>query len=80
VGPVLAVAGALVIAAACTVVVGVLSVRWITQQPGADLRAWVLSNLAYRDHKTRAYRVGTVLVLLSTLFYQTAIAIALVRQ
>src|SRR5690348_7772644 len=57
-GRLLVVAGALQIAAAAVTVAGVLSVRWITQQPGGDLRGWVLSNLEYRDKKTRAYRMA----------------------
>lgn len=78
-GLLLVTAGALEIAAAAVVVAGVLNVRWITQQPGADLRAWVLSTLAYRDGKTRAYRVAIVLVLFSMATYQVAVAIALVQ-
>ncbi len=73
------VAGVLEIAAAAVVVGGVLNIRWITQQPGEDLHTWVTSNLAYRDSKTRAYRAGIILVLLSMISYQTAIAIALLR-
>jgi hypothetical protein len=78
-GRLLVVAGLLEIAAAAVVVGGVLNVRWITQQPGGDLRAWVLSNLKYRDGKTRAYRLGLVLVLLSMVLYQTAVAVALIQ-
>ena len=62
------------------VVAGVMNVRWITQQPGDDLRAWVISNLAYRDSKTLAYqRIGIMLVLLSLTTYQVAVAIALLQ-
>lgn len=78
-GRLLVLAGAVEIAAAAVVVAGVLNVRWITQQPGADLRAWVLSNLTYRDAKTAAYRVGLLLVLISMMMYQTAVAIALIQ-
>jgi hypothetical protein len=78
-GLLLIVAGLLDIAGAAVVVGGVLSVRWITQQPGAELRAWVYSNLVYRDRKTHAYRAAIVLVLLSMVSYQVAIAIALLR-
>jgi hypothetical protein len=74
-GIMLVVAGVMDISAAATVVAGVLNIRWMTQQPGGDLRAWVLSNLAYRDKKTRAYRFALVLVLLSMMAYQTAIAV-----
>jgi hypothetical protein len=76
---VLVVAGILEITAAAVVVAGVLRVRWITQQPGADLSEWVMSNLAYRDEKVRVYRVAMVLLLLSMVAYQTAIAIALLQ-
>jgi hypothetical protein len=67
------------IGAAVVLVGGVLTVRWITQQPGADLRAWVLSNLAYRDRKTRAYHLAVALVLLAMVAYQTAIGVALAQ-
>lgn len=78
-GVLLVVAGLLEIAAAAVLVGGVLNVRWITQQPGEDLHAWVLSNLVYRDHKTLAYRLAVILVLLSMLSYQVAIAIAMLQ-
>jgi hypothetical protein len=78
-GGVLILAGVLEISAAVLLVGGVLNVRWITQQPGDDLQGWVLTNLAYRDHKTRAYRVACVLVLLSMACYQTAIAVTLLE-
>src|SRR5262249_8500682 len=73
-GQLLVVAGVLEITAAAVVIAGVLNVRWITQQPGTDLRAWVMSNLKYRDAKTRAYRLSLVLVLLSMAMYQSAVA------
>jgi hypothetical protein len=72
-------AGVLEIAAAAIVVGGVINVRWITQQPGEDLRAWVYSNLVYRDRKTRLYRTSIVLVLLSMVGYQFAIGIAMLQ-
>ena len=78
-GVILVIAGALEIAAAAVVVGGVLNIRWITQQPGGDLHAWVLTNLLYRDRKTRAYRVANLLVLLSMSSYQVAIAIVLLQ-
>jgi hypothetical protein len=78
-GLLLVVAGLLDIAGAGIVVGGVLNVRWITQQPGEELRAWVLSNLLYRDRKTRAYRFACTFVLLSMVSYQVAIAIALLQ-
>jgi hypothetical protein len=72
-------AGGLQVVAAAVLVVGVLSVRWITQQPGRELPDWVLSNLKYRDEKTRAYRIGIVAALLSMIFYQVAMAVALLQ-
>jgi len=40
---------------------------------------WVLSNLLYRDRKTRAYRLAIVLILASMVSYQVAIAIAMLQ-
>jgi len=78
-GVMLVIAGALEIGAAAVVVGGVLHVRWITQQPGEELRDWVMANLVYRDRKTLVYRVATLLILLSMISYQIAIAIALLQ-
>jgi hypothetical protein len=78
-GVMLVIAGSLDVAAAIIVVGGVLTIRWITQQPGEDLRAWVYSNLAYRDRKTRAYTAAIVLLLFSVISHQIAMAIALLR-
>jgi hypothetical protein len=70
-------AGMLEVAAAGFLVGGVLNVRWITQQPGGDLRAWVLANLKYRDEKTRSYRISTGFLLAGMVAYQTAVVIAI---
>lgn len=78
-GLLLVIAGLLDIAGAVVVVGGVLNVRWITQQPGKGLRAWILSNLLYRDRKTHSYRCAIILILLSMVCYQVAIAIALLQ-
>ncbi len=78
-GILLVAAGALEITAAAIVVGSVMRIRWITQQPGADLPAWIHANLAFRDAKTRSYRIAILLVLLSMFAYQAAIAIALVQ-
>jgi hypothetical protein len=78
-GLLLVVAGVLEIGAAAAVVGGVLNVRWITQQAGEDLRAWLHTNLVYRDRKTLAYRLAIVLILASMLCYQAAISIALLQ-
>lgn len=68
---------ALVLAAAAVVVWGVLHLRWLTQQLGDDVRAWLLTVLAYRDAKTEAYRVGIVLLLGGLVFYVASIAVML---
>ena len=78
-GVVLIAAGIFEVSAAAVVVGSVLSVRWITQLPGADVRSWVMSNLIYRDRKTSFYHVAVTLVLLSMVAYETAIAIALLQ-
>ena len=78
-GILLVTAGILEIAAAAVVVGGVLNIRWSTRQPGDNLRQWVLSNLLHRDRKTLAYRVSTLLLLLSMISYQIAIAIAMLQ-
>ena len=78
-GVLLVVAGLLDICGAAVTVGGVLNVRWITQQPGADLRGWVYANLVYRDRKTHAYRLAILLVLMSMACYQVAIAIVLLQ-
>jgi hypothetical protein len=78
-GILLVAAGVLEIAAAGMVVGGVLNIRWSTRQPGEDVHAWVFTNLAYRNRKTRAYQVATVLLLLSMVSYQIAIAIVMLQ-
>jgi hypothetical protein len=72
-------AGILDIAAAAVIVGGVLNIRWITQQPGDDIHGWVFSNLLYRDRKTRVYRLAAIILLLSMISYQIAIAIAMTQ-
>src|SRR5262249_39698278 len=78
-GDLLGGAGILAIAAAVIVLGRVLNIRWNTQLPGADMRSWILNNLAHRDKKTRAYRMGTVFVMLSMVAYQIAISVALIQ-
>jgi hypothetical protein len=78
-GHLLVAAGILEIIAAAVVVGGVLNVRWSTRQPGRDLPGWVRANLVYRNRKTRAYQVATLLLLLSMISYQVAIAIAMLQ-
>lgn len=67
------------ITAAGVIVGGVLSIRWITQQPGDDLGTSLMTILRSRDAKTVAYRVSIALVLASVVAFQSAIAIALVQ-
>ncbi len=63
--------------AAIVVVWGVLHLWWLTQQPGDDVRAWLLSCLAYREGKTRAYRAGLIILIVGLTLYVGAIAIML---
>jgi hypothetical protein len=68
---------ALSLVAAAVVVWGVLHLYWLTMHPGDTTRAWLLSSLAYRDKKTRAYRIGISLLLLGLTTYAAALAIML---
>ena len=77
--PALVVAGTLAVIAAAVLCGGVLGIRWVTAQPGPDLRGWLSATLAYRDSQTRYLRLGTVLILLSMLFFEIASAIALMQ-
>lgn len=74
--PLLLGAGAAAITAAAIVVAGVLRIRWTTELPGPDLRTWVMTSLRYRDSKTNAYRVSTLVLLLSMALFQTAAVLA----
>ncbi|CAN5646893.1 hypothetical protein BH09PLA1_BH09PLA1_06140 [soil metagenome] len=75
---VLIVAGvALVLVSAAIVVWGVLHLRWLTMQAGADTRGWLLTSLAYRDMKTQSYRVGIVVMLIGLTLYVGSIAVML---
>ena len=68
---------ALTLLAAAIVVWGVLHLYWLTMQPGETTRAWLLASLAYRDRKTRAYRIGIWLLLVGLMVYAAALAIML---
>ncbi|MBI4576202.1 MAG: hypothetical protein HY722_08075 [Planctomycetes bacterium] len=63
--------------AAAVVVWGVLHLHWLTQQPGAAPEEWLDACLAYRDRKTRAYRLGIVLLMAGLATYVGAIGIML---
>ena len=68
---------ALTLLAAAIVVWGVLHLYWLTMQPGDTTRAWLLATLAYRDKKTRAYRVGISMLLVGLVVYAAALSIML---
>jgi hypothetical protein len=68
-----------VLLAAAVVCFGVLHLRWLTMQPGADVRGWLITSLGYRDFKTNCYRVGLILMLLSIAAYVGAILIMLLN-
>ena len=69
---------ALVLLGAVTVAVGVLPLRWLTQQDGDLVRPWLVVCLTYRDRKTRSYRLALVFLLLGLALYVGAIAIMLI--
>lgn len=66
-----------VLASACTVVSGVLHLRWLTLQPGDTPEEWLMTSLKYRDLKTCRYRDAIYLVLAGLTFYVFAISIML---
>ena len=68
---------AFVLLAAAVVCWGVLHLRWLTMQAGADTRAWLLTSLRYRDHKTMSYRVGLMLLLIGLVVYSASVSIML---
>ncbi len=66
-----------VLAAACTVVWGVLHLRWLTLQPGETPADWLWTSLRYRDLKTCHYRNSIYLMLAGLTFYVFAISVML---
>lgn len=68
---------ALILVSAAVVCWGVLHLRWLTVQEGTDVREWLLTSLAYRDFKTRTYRVALVIMLIGLAMYVGAITIML---
>ena len=68
---------ALVMAAAATVCYGVLHLRWLTQHPGQEIEEWLDLTLAYRDRKTRFYRVGIVMTMIGLTLYVGSIFVML---
>jgi hypothetical protein len=69
-------AGITEIVAAMVVVALVLRLRWMTELPGEDVRAWVMTSLRYRDSKRAAFRVSSGLLLLSMTCFVAASTIA----
>ncbi len=67
----------LVMLAAATVCFGVLHLRWLTQQPGVDALHWLEKALAYRDRKTRFYRVGIIITMIGLALYVGSIFVML---
>ncbi len=63
---------------AVVAVTGVLSLRWITQQPGDSAEAWLDTMLAYRDRKARCYHWAIALLMLGLALYVAALALMLV--
>lgn len=70
---------ALILASAAIVVWGVLHLRWLTMQCGETTEAWLDASLAYRDKKTRAYRVGVIVLLVGLILYGAALAVTLLN-
>lgn len=69
----------LVLASAAVVVWGVQHLSWLTSQRGTLMRDWLLVCLAYRDRKTRFYRLGIALMLFGLAAYVGAISIMLLN-
>jgi len=68
---------ALVMAAAATVCYGVLHLRWLSQHPGQEIEQWLDTSLAYRDRKTRFYRIGIVMTMIGLTLYVGSIFVML---
>lgn len=70
---------ALVMAAAATVCYGVLHLRWLTEHPSDQVEQWLDLTLAYRDRKTRFYRVSIVMTMVGMGLYVGSIFVMLWR-
>ncbi len=68
---------AFVLLATAVVSWSVLHLRWLTMQPGDDLRAWLAASLGYRDYKTRCYRISLLVMIFGLALYCAAIAVML---
>ena len=72
-----AIGGAFAVAAAAVVMIGVMKLQWITQYPGETTYDWLGYALEYRNKKTRAFRVGTMLALVSIVFYELSVIVVI---
>lgn len=64
-----------VLSGAVAIVWGILRLNWVTQLVGSDIRVALIDMLAYRDRKTRAYRLGLLLLIIGLALYVSAIAL-----
>ena len=79
-GQMLIIAGVtLSLLSAVVLVLGVLHLHWLTQQPGELVRPWINSCLDYRDKKTNFYRAGAILLTVGIACYVAAIAVMLLN-
>jgi len=79
-GKVLIIAGVgLILVSAAVVCWGVLHLRWLTMQPGQDLRQWLITSLKYRDYKTSSYRVALFIMLVGLVAYVASIILMLLN-
>jgi hypothetical protein len=69
----------LVLISAAAVCWGVLHLRWLTMQPGDELRPWLINCLRYRDYKTTCYRVALMIMLVGLTSYVGAIILMLLN-
>jgi hypothetical protein len=69
--------GGLALVAAVFVLAGVLRIQWMTQHVGEDVRAWLLTTLAFRDRKTRAYVTASSLLVAALACYQLSMGLAI---
>ena len=69
----------LVLISAGVVCWGVLHLRWLTMQPGDDMRSWLTGSLRYRDFKTRTYRAALFVMLCGLTAYVAAIILMLLN-
>lgn len=67
------------LASAIVSVTGVLSLKWITQQPGENFDHWLDNMLQYRDKKALCYRWAIALLMIGLALYVAAIAIMLLN-